>query len=439
MKQKNIILVAVAVGCGLVAAFLTTQLGAGQKKVEEIEIPVAANDLTVGTRINKEELKNFVSYKKFPKEAVPALYVATEEELQDKRLMRTIRKGEPFNPQDLTAHNVTPTPPGMSMITFGASMEKAVAGFAGPGSKVDVLAAIPMTSKGGKAIVIPILTDMLVLAIDTNTSPAQGQQAFASLSTVSLAVTTGQAAILHGAIHRGADLRLLLRNSDSKSQAVWPKVYTEEEIWQILADEADKKPAGTTTETPEPAKATTVKLPVPTESLPAGTKLTAELIDTKFKFVEFVPPAPANIVASLKEHTGKFLTNKLEPNQFVPNSFLSESAPEEPKTTVAQKDPEPKYGKPAPTAGEPSISKEKVELPEAPKPKPPVYVHQTIQTSSGYKKYRYQKLENGEFKFIGEVKDEPGSAAEEKKSDAEEKKPEADEKKPETNKKGGTI
>ena len=37
MKQKNLILMVVAVGCGLVAAFLTTQINA-KPKVEKVEV-----------------------------------------------------------------------------------------------------------------------------------------------------------------------------------------------------------------------------------------------------------------------------------------------------------------------------------------------------------------------------------------------------------------
>ena len=50
MKQKNVILMVVAVGCGLVAAFLTTQINA-KPKVEQVEVVVALKDLPVGTVI----------------------------------------------------------------------------------------------------------------------------------------------------------------------------------------------------------------------------------------------------------------------------------------------------------------------------------------------------------------------------------------------------
>ena len=57
MKQKNMILIAVAVGCGLVAAFLTTQMSAKTPKDEGVEIPVAAKELSVGTKLNKDSLE----------------------------------------------------------------------------------------------------------------------------------------------------------------------------------------------------------------------------------------------------------------------------------------------------------------------------------------------------------------------------------------------
>ena len=86
MRQKNLMLVAVAVGCGLVAAFLTSQMSAGPAPVvETVEIPVASKDLPVGTMLKRSDLKGLVTYKKFPKENLPAAFAATEDELSDIR------------------------------------------------------------------------------------------------------------------------------------------------------------------------------------------------------------------------------------------------------------------------------------------------------------------------------------------------------------------
>lgn len=406
MKQKNLILVAVAVGCGLVAAFLTSQMRGETKKVDDsIEVPVAARDLPVGMKIGKDELKQVVAYKKFSKESLPAVYAATEEELAEKRLIRTVRAGEPFNPQDLTTNAPISPPPGFNMITFPATAPEAVAGFAGPGSRVDVIASVQMRSQNNRGIVFPLFVDMLILAIDTNSQFAK-DGAFSSLSMVSLAVTNKQAMMLQGALSRGAQMRLVLRNHDKPP--VWDKIPTEEEVWEILADDPEKaKKKAEEVKEPETPKVVTVKLPVPTEDLPAGTQLTAELIEQKFKMIDFTPPAPANVIQDLREHTGRYLLNPLGANQFVPKTFVGDKVQEKEKPVPAQPTPAPA---PAPKPKEVEKTNEK----------PPVYYDATIQTSTGVKKYRYQKLDNGDYKFLGEIPldnspDKP--AAEDQKTD----------------------
>ena len=59
MKQKNIVLMVVAVGCGLVAAFLTSQMSA-KPAVEKVDVIVAAKDLPVGSQLTREDLKTAI-------------------------------------------------------------------------------------------------------------------------------------------------------------------------------------------------------------------------------------------------------------------------------------------------------------------------------------------------------------------------------------------
>lgn len=401
MKQKNLILIAVAVGCGLVAAFLTTQLGAGQKKVDDsIEVPVAAKDLPVGTKLKKEDLKTFVTYKKVNKDSLPTEFASSEEQLADKRLVRTIRAGETFNPQDLTTNAPINPPPGFNVMTFGMTPEKAVAGFAGPGSKVDILATIRLR-KQERAVVLPILIDMLVLAIDTNTQYSQAG-AFANLSMVSLAVNNKHSAILQGALSRQCDLRLVLRNTEKPP--VYDYIPTEAEIWAALADEnkASGRGEGQSGDGSEEQKGpATVKLPVPVEDLKAGTQLTADVVGQKFKMVDVVAPAPAKFVQNLKEYTGHYLQKDLVAEQFVPSSYLGEKPPAEPT-------------KPAPPdvagqkEGPPQEPAKPTPPPAKPKPKedPPVYFDTTVTGPNGVKKYRYQVLKDGTYKYLGELKDD---------------------------------
>ncbi len=385
MKQKNVILVAVAVGCGLVAAFLTSQMSAGPGKTEQVEILVAAKELPIGTKLSKEQIDTLVTYKKFSKDSVPASYVGTKEEMADKRLVRTIRAGESFDPKDLTLNAPVNPPAGFNMMTFHATPEKGVAGFAGPGSRVDILCSV-RAKKTGKVEVFPLLLDMLVLAIDANLQGTrEGGGSQLNMSMVSLAVTTRHASLLHAAINRGADLRLILRNVDDPAK--WDRVWTEEQMWAILQDDQDGTGGQGGNNT------VTVKLPVPIEDLAAGTELTPEVIEKKFKLMEINPPAPIQFALDLKEHSGRYLLKDLTADQFVPRSALGE------------KHQQPKPGPDLSQA--PTEKSQPNEKPATPKveEKKPVFWDATIQTANGSKKYRYQVIE-GDYRYLGEVKED---------------------------------
>ena len=398
MKQKNILLVALAVGCGLAAAYLTTQMSARPAKAAEqtVAVLVAAKDIPVGTTLKKEGLDGYLEVKEFNPEAVPAQYVALKEELADKRTTRTIRKGDVFNPADVTKFASLSPPAGFNMMSVECSLERGVAGFAQPGSKVDIIAAIPVKTRrragdsggGGQqnSYIVPLLTDMLVLAVDSQAQVNVESQVVPTMSMVSFAVKPEQTLLLHAAKHRGSDLRLVLRNPEKPP--VYERMYTYKELWSILAEDPtfnEEEP-----ENPEAPKVETVKLPIAREEVAAGTKLTQDVIDTKFEMKEFTKPAPPQAIEDLRAFTGKYLTSKLGGGQFVPKSFVGEKESKAAPLAVDSASPK---------AGPAEVAKQ----PDAPKEKPPVFHDYTVQTPNGVKKYRYQKLPNGDVKFLGEV------------------------------------
>jgi hypothetical protein len=314
--------------------------------------------------------------------------------MADKRLVRTIRAGEPFDPKDLTLNAPVTPPAGYNMMSYPTTPEKAAAGFAGPGSRVDILCTI-RAKKTGKVEVFPLLLDMLVLAIDANVQGA-ATGAHVGVSMVSLAVKSDQASLLHKAIGRGADLRLVLRNPENPAK--WDNIKTMEEIDAILSDEQDGS-GGTGGDGGN--RTTTVKLPVPIEDLAAGTELTPEVIEKKFKLMEISPPAPIQFALDLKEHSGRYLLKDLAADQFVPRSALGE------------KNQQPK---PGPDLSQAPTEKGAPNDPAKPKveEKKPVYWDATIQTANGHKKYRYQVID-GDYRYLGEVK-EDGSVTKPAKS-----------------------
>src|SRR5207249_8251348 len=117
MKQKNLILMVVAVGCGLVAAFLTTQINA-KPKVEQVEVWVAVKDLPVGTMLTAAELPKLAVKKQIAKDALPPAFVSDEKELIDRRLMRPFSKDEPFVPGGLAKGGVITLPDGKDLISM---------------------------------------------------------------------------------------------------------------------------------------------------------------------------------------------------------------------------------------------------------------------------------------------------------------------------------
>ena len=272
------------------------------------------------------------------------------------------------------------------MISIPCTLDESVTGFVQPGSRVDILAAISSKRNGGRGTVVTFLRDMLVLAVDGSSTIVADSPVSATVGTVSFAVTSETATLLHAAKTRGCNMRLVLvGQTPMKSDEPPPTV---KQLWALLADTQVTEDVGG--ETPNaPKKEETVKLVVAREDIPAGTQLTQEVIDTMFEMKEFVKPAPANGIENVRESAGKFVTKDLAAGQFLPKSFLGADPKAAPKAAPAD-------GSTTKEGGDEPLVKKEPEL-------PPVFHDVTITTSSGTKTVRYQVLPNGEYKFLGEV------------------------------------
>lgn len=402
MKQKNIVLMVVAVGCGLVAAFLTSQMSAKPAAVEKVDVLVAAKDLTVGTSYTKEDLKNVLKRKSVAKDAVPSGIIEAEEELLEKRLSRTIRADEMINKADLSKGVFVSIPPGMAMVSLPINLQNSVHGFVLPGSKVDVIASVTLSNK---VRVMPILVNMLVLAVDANVQTANGQGTFQSVSTVSFAVTGKQALLIQLARARHCEMTLVLRNQEDKISE-HEKGYEIDKVVSLLECGEIQSPGGGTGEADgqpkndnEPKEGTSpapktelVKVPAAADDIAAGTQLTKDLIATKFKLVELPKDLAADAVTDLEAlaNDKQTLRTGLGKGQWITKSLVGKAEP-----------------KPAP--------------PEAFEPKPGPAAAKNIRvvtrhTAEKTTEFRYEEVAVGEWKFLGEY--ENGKLVErEKKQD----------------------
>ena len=394
MKQKNIVLMVVAVGCGLVAAFLTSQMSA--KPVEKVEVIVAAKDLQVGTQLTREDLKTAIKRKTISKDSLPTTIIENEEELLEKRLTRTVRLDEMINKSDVTKGSLVSIPPGMSMVTLPIGLGQAVAGFVGPGSKVDVLASLRLENN---LTALPILVNMLVLAVDGKVGTAEGG-VHQSLSMVSFAVNRQQALLLKLAQARACDMSLLLRNPEEPVNEN-DKGYKIDEVMKLLQD--NKNPAkladpageavinkkdpvseGPTAPTPSLSKTEMVKVPAAIEEIAAGTQITGDLIAEKFKLIELPKDLAADAVTDLAALAGDklVLRHGLGKGQWVTKSLFGSAEPKAP--------PREEFSLPKPGPSDKTVDVKKTR---------DVAIH----TATGTKHFRYEEVAAGEWKLQGEV------------------------------------
>lgn len=321
MKSKNMTLMVVAIGCGLVAAFLTAKLSGGSGP-EMVDVIVAQKELTVGTTLDEKEISNMIGTKKYPKDSLPPDVVLNVEELKGKRLNRTLKQGNYFSQGDVSPDSGIKLPEGMSKYSVKMDGVRAVTGFVQPGDHVDII--LTESQASGKAKSGVILRDMLVLAMDTRSNRAEGnQQGAQTINSVSLAVTPKQALILSSAEKRG-EVKLLLRDNKSTDKL---DVEASDSIPGF--DDKVKTAQG-------PNGAKTIGILVAKKEVPVNTFVTADNFEEFFTTKDI--PEEAFFGKSVKDPNtlyGKYIANKMEADMPVYTSWVSEQKIEVGGKTVA--------------------------------------------------------------------------------------------------------
>ncbi|HEY1192332.1 MAG TPA: Flp pilus assembly protein CpaB [Gemmata sp.] len=418
MKQKNSVLMVVAVGCGLVAAFLTAQMSA--KPVDQMEVVVAAKDLPVGTMLTKDDLKSSVKIARRPKDGLPPTVVLNPEELVDKRLSRPIRVEEVINSQDLSKGGVITLPDGHDMVSVPLGASQAAAGFVGPGSRVDVLATLRL---GNKLEAFPLLVNMLVVAVGTETAYSKNGT-FPNLNSVSFAVKGKEALLLSLARSRGCTIELLLRNANKSAET--DKSYNIDEVIKKLSDE--KNPGGVSGVTnsietngktgeptgmpPEPPAPMTpdpvapmvkqpdppappampmVKVLVAKKDIAPNTEITKDLIADMFEEKALPKEFAGNAMGDLGDALGQYLKTGVSKGQWVTPGMvgLQSGKVKPPEEFIPEK--------PAPVA-----PKGPSEEPKAPVAKRKFH-DVTVHTANGTTVLRYEEVAPGKWKKVAEM------------------------------------
>ncbi len=218
MKSKTFVMMFLAIGCGLVAAYLTARISARQATPDTQPVLVAKEKILSG-QVIKDPEKSFVLMN-YPTGSTPNA-ISNLDDLKNKIVNKTVQPGQWLTPDDISGNFGIDLPKGYYAMSIKVDAVSGAAGFILPKSKVNVVATIKPSGMGGKPKVVTILQDVLVLAVDQTTVRPEDKMAVAQLSTALLAVKPSDSQKLALAQSMG-DLRLVLRAHDDDSKVFLP-------------------------------------------------------------------------------------------------------------------------------------------------------------------------------------------------------------------------
>jgi pilus assembly protein CpaB len=288
MKPKTIVLMIVAIGFGLVAAWATTQIGQTRQS-ETVDVLVAIQDIQPGTVI-REPQKMFKT-KPFLKDQEPKNAVKPQDlnMLKGKLVVRPLRADAFCTLADLGDKFGLEVSKGMRAIAVQVTSEKVAGGFVLPNSRVDIV----LTSReSGTPKADTILQNMRVLAVDQMSRTPDGRDSMMP-TTVTLEMTPDDMLKLAAAKERGK-IELVLRSYDDPDSGA---------------------ASGTNTSTSSQPKLETVDVYVASKKLDRGTKL--ENVDELLKKKRYIKDeVPANAINDPGLLKGKTLSRVVDSDQF---------------------------------------------------------------------------------------------------------------------------
>lgn len=215
MKSKTFVMMFVAIGCGLVAAYLTARLTAKGTSQSTVPVLVAREKIKAGDVIKDPE-KLFIEMN-YPSGSTPNA-ISSFESLKNKIVNKGLQPGQWLTPDDLSTNFGIDLPKGYYAMAVKVDASSAAGGFILPRSRVNIVATIrSRTANTEQAKVVTVLQDVLVLAVDQQSIRPEDKLAVNTLSTATLAVKPSESQRLTLAQSLG-ELKLVLRAHDDDSK-----------------------------------------------------------------------------------------------------------------------------------------------------------------------------------------------------------------------------
>jgi|HubBroStandDraft_4_1064222.scaffolds.fasta_scaffold148972_2 pilus assembly protein CpaB len=232
MKMKSLVLLAMAIGCGLVAMLGVQQVLSGDKKppTETGKVLVAITNIMPGQPLDDSN----VAFKAWDKTDIPQGAVTSHEEYQERSLRVSATPNEPIMIAKLNEKGVfggsSEIPKGMRVATVPVTVTETHSGLILPGDRVDVVVTYTvahnmpgqMNSQFGEIKKAKTILQYLeVFATDNIRQSAvpNGEQKEVAAKNISLLVTPDQYVLLMLAKSKGQiSLALRHRGDDSESR-----------------------------------------------------------------------------------------------------------------------------------------------------------------------------------------------------------------------------
>jgi pilus assembly protein CpaB len=240
MRTKSIVLLVLALGCGLVASIGISQIIEQNKNApgatETEAILVAMKPVTAQEQLKAENVK----LEQWPKNLIPKGALTKIEEVEGRRIKHSLAPGEPILQNKLVGEqDKRPTidvPPGYRLAAVHADAVSAVGNLIQPGDRVDVLVYLK-SFKGGAPMsgTSTILQDIKVFAVNDQWRPNEeaGNDPIAT-KNVTLLVTPEQAERLTLAAELGK-VRLVLRSPDDELKVADSNGTTVSDLFGLAA------------------------------------------------------------------------------------------------------------------------------------------------------------------------------------------------------------
>jgi pilus assembly protein CpaB len=228
MRSKSIILLVLALGCGLIASIGISQVMEARGKTpadagDKLAVFVAMADINAREVMTAQNIK----LEEWPKSIIPHGALTKLEEVEGKRSRMKLYAGEPILSSKLLGTNdnvgaAKDIPAGYRVAYVKVDPITGSSNLILPGDRVDVLVfKQPGNDMNATAAKI-VLQDIKVFAVDTHTETEfardKGDQSEPmSAKTIALLITPEQSVILHAASEIGGSVRLVLRNPDDNA------------------------------------------------------------------------------------------------------------------------------------------------------------------------------------------------------------------------------